>query len=325
MDVFSAPQFRDDEAARAYLEGLLWTDGPVCPHCGTISHAYKTKRPGVFRCAEKECRKDFTVTMKTVMERSHIALHKWLQAFHLMCSSKKGISAHQLHRTLDIAYQSSWFMCHRIRECMRAGSLSPMGGEDKIVEADETYFGPIAKNKVRSKTTSGRPYTKGGKTGPSNKRAIVSLVERGGNVRSFHVAVADSETVAAIVNENVLRETRLHTDESRLYTKVGVNFAAHETVKHSAEEYVRTNFYWQDGQPKTEKVHTNSAEGFYSIFKRGMKGVYQHCGEKHLHRYLAEYDFRFNHRVALGYNDGDRAAFAVKGAAGKRLTYRQPH
>jgi len=279
----------------------------------------------VFRCAEAACRKDFTVTMKTVMERSHIPLHKWLLAFHLFTASKKGFSAHQLHRTLGITYRSAWFMAHRVREAMRAGGLEPMGGEDKIVEADETYFGPIAKDKVRSKTTSGRPYTKGGKTGPSNKRAIVSLVERGGNVRSFHVAVADSETVAAIVNENVLRETRLHTDESRLYTKVGANFAAHETVKHSADEYVRTNFYWQDGKPKTEKVHTNSAEGFYSIFKRGMKGVYQHCGEKHLHRYLAEYDFRFNHRVALGYNDGDRATLAVKNAAGKRLTYRQPH
>jgi len=189
-----------------------------------------------------------------------------------------------------------------------------MGGEGKIVEADETYFGDVPEAKRRKSPQRGnRPYTKGGKRGPGGKRAIVSLVERGGNVRSFHVAVADSATVASIVNENVLRETRLQTDESRLYTKVGTKFAAHETVNHSAKEYARGD------------VTTNTVEGFFSIFKRGMKGVYQHCGEKHLHRYLAEYDFRFNHRVALGYNDGDRAALAVKNAAGKRLTYKGRH
>ncbi|CAN5369395.1 hypothetical protein BH10PSE10_BH10PSE10_08200 [soil metagenome] len=186
-----------------------------------------------------------------------------------------------------------------------------MGGEGSIVEADETYFGPIAKDKVRKTTTSGRPFTKSGRTGPSNKRAIVSLVERGGSVRSFHVAVADANTVAGIVNENIHRETRLHTDESRLYTKVGANFAMHETINHSAKEYARGD------------VTTNTVEGYFSIFKRGMKGVYQHCAEKHLHRYLSEYDFRFNHRVKLGFNDGERADLAIKGAAGKRLTYRQ--
>ncbi len=311
MDVFSAPHFRDDNEARKVLEGLYWPEGPICPHCGTINHAYATKRPGVFRCAEKECRKDFTVTMKTVMERSHIALHKWLQAFHLLTSSKKGMSAHQLHRTLGIAYQSAWFMCHRIREAMRDGGLGPLGGEGKIVEADETYFGPTEQPRP-SKQRGGRPY-KVGSRGPRDKRPIVALVERGGNVRTFHVAVADKVNVQAIVADNILKESRLHTDESRLYFGADQHFASHETVKHSAKEYARGD------------VHTNSAEGYFSIFKRGMKGVYQHCKEKHLHRYLAEFDFRYNHRIKLGFNDGDRATRAIAGAQGKRLTYRQPH
>ena len=308
MAAYTDAHFNNEEAARATLERVLWPEGPVCPHCGVIGHAYAQKRPGVWRCAEAECRKDFTVTMKTVMERSHIPLHKWLLAFHLFTASKKGFSAHQLHRTLGITYRSAWFMAHRVREAMRAGGLDPMGGEGKIVEADETYFGDVPEAKRRkSPQRRNRPFTKGGKVGVGGKRAIVSLVERGGSVRS------DGATVANIVNENVLRETRLQTDESRLYTKVGANFKAHETVTHRAKEYARGD------------VTTNSVEGYFSIFKRGMKGVYQHCGEKHLHRYLAEYDFRFNHRVALGYNDGDRAALAVKAAAGKRLTYRGPH
>lgn len=312
MDVFSAPHFKDDDAARKFLESVLWPDGPICPHCGVVGTAYATKKAGVYRCAEKECRKDFTVTMKTVMERSHIALHKWLIGFHLMTASKKGVSAHQLHRMLGITYRSAWFMAHRIREAMRAGGLSPLGGEGKIVEADETYHGKVEDPKP-SKQRKGRPYTKKGKAGPAGKRAIVSLVERGGSVRSFHVGVADKETVQKIVTDNVDRESRLHTDESRLYTGSDAYFASHETVKHSAKEYARGD------------VHTNSAEGYFSIFKRGMKGVYQHCREKHLHRYLAEYDFRYNHRIALGVNDQERAFLAVKGAAGKRLTYRRPH
>jgi transposase-like protein len=291
----------------------LWAEGPVCPHCGVVNHAYATKRPGVFRCAEKGCRKDFTVTMGTVMERSHIALHKWLQAFHLLCSSKKGISAHQLHRTLDISYEAAWFMAHRIRECMRSGGLAPMGGAGMIVEADETYYGPVDKASIRTETTSGRPFTRGGKTGPSNKRPIVALVERGGKVRTFHVPVADKAAVTKIVRENIAKESRLHTDESRLYVGSDEHFAKHETVHHTSKEYVRGD------------VHTNSAEGYFSIFKRGMRGIYQHCDEKHLHRYLAEFDFRYNHRIKLGYNDGERAVLAVKSAAGKRLTYRQSH
>jgi transposase-like protein len=313
MDVFTASHFRDDTEARKALEAILWPDGPTCPHCGVINHAYATKRPGVYRCAEKECRKDFTVTMGTVMERSKIALHKWLQAFHLMCSSKKGVSAHQLHRTLDITYEAAWFMAHRIREAMRAGGLAPLGGGGMIVEADETYYGKPDQKRV-SAQRKGRPYKH---KKPRNSRPIVALVERGGNVRTFHVPVADQRTVEKIVSENISRESRLHTDESRLYPPIGDEFLSHSTVKRSVGEYVR----YDDG----EIVHTNSAEGYFSIFKRGMRGVYQHCAEKHLHRYLAEYDFRYNHRTALGFDDRERATLAVKNAAGKRLTYRGTH
>jgi transposase-like protein len=311
MDTFSEEHFRNDDAARAYLEGLRWPDGPICAHCGSIDHAYAIKPAGIYRCAEPECRKNFTVTMNTPMERSHIALHKWLQAFHLMVSSKKGISAHQLHRTLKITYRSAWFMAHRVRECMRTGGLGPLGGEGKIVEADETYYGKT-KEPRPSKQRRRRPY-KVGSRGPRDKRPIVALVERGGSVRTFHVPVANKENVMAIVNENVLKESRLHTDESRLYFGADQHFASHETVTHSRKEYVRGD------------VHINSAEGYFSIFKRGMTGVYQHCAEKNLHRYLAEYDFRYNHRSRLGIEDGERAALAIKNATGKRLTYRQSH
>jgi transposase-like protein len=314
MDRFSEEHFRNDDAARAYLEGVLWPDGPVCCHCGVVNHAYPTKRAGVYRCAEAKCRKDFTVTMRTVMERSKIALHKWLQAFHLMCSSKKGVSAHQLHRTLDIGYEAAWFMAHRIREAMRDGGLDVLGGPGSIgiVEADETYYGRT-KNKRPLLHPRPVPYTKKGWKDKGSARPVVALVERGGKVRTFHVAHADKATVSKIVSDNIAREARLHTDESLLYRTVGQEFAAHETVHHSSGEYVRGD------------IHTNSAEGYFSIFKRGMRGIYQHCDENHLHRYLAEYDFRYNHRSALGIEDGERAALAVKGAAGKRLTYRGTH
>jgi len=310
MSALNAPHFQNVDKAREYLENLRWPDGPHCPHCGNAGKTYKTKRPGVHRCGDKDCRKDFSVTTKTVMESSHIKLNVWLQAFYLMASSKKGMSAHQLHRTLGVTYKSAWFLAHRIREAMRAGGLAPMGGAGKIVEADETYFGKIENSKVRTTTTRGTKFTKSGKSGPANKRPIVSLVERGGNVRSFHVAVANKDAVSKIVTENVARESRLHTDESRLYTEVGKEFADHETVHHSSGEYARGD------------IHTNSAEGFFSIFKRGMKGVYQHCSEKHLHRYLAEFDFRYNARKI---SDGERAALAVMGIENKRLTYRQPN
>jgi transposase-like protein len=314
MDTFSAPHFRNDDAARKHLEAILWPDGPICPHCGVVNHAYATKRAGVYRCAEKECRKDFSVTTRTVMERSKIALHKWLQAFHLMCSSKKGISAHQLHRTLDLTYESAWFMAHRIREAMRAGGLAPLGGGGGIVEADETYYGQVDDPKPLN--VHGKPFRRARKS-PRNKRSVVALVERGGNVRTFHAPVADKESVTKIVRENIAKESRLHTDESKLYVGSEKHFGAHKTVTHSAKEYVR----YEDG----EAIHTNSAEGYFSIFKKGMRAVYQHCKEKNLHRYLAEFDWRYNHRIALGFGDGERAALAVKNAAGKRLTYRGPN
>jgi transposase-like protein len=299
--LFAEPHFQNDEAARAMLESILWPDGPVCAHCGVVNHAYKTKRPGVFRCAEKVCRKDFSVTMKTVMERSHIALHKWLQAFHLMTSSKKGVSAHQLHRTLQIGYEAAWFMAHRIREAMRLGGLSPMGGGGKVVEADETYFGFL----------EGQP--KKGRLGTSNRNTVVTLVERGGSARSFHVDGSRVADIAPILRANLSRETRLMTDEYVSYKEVGREFASHETVNHSKDEYVRGD------------ITTNTVEGYYSIFKRGMKGVYQHCAEKHLHRYLSEFDFRYSNRIALGVDDGERRTLAIKGASGKRLTYRGRH
>jgi transposase-like protein len=265
MNVFAAPYFHDEDAARVAVEAMLWPNGPACRHCGESKRYYATKRPGRYRCGNPACRKDFTVTTGTVMERSHIPLSKWLMGFYLMGSSKKGVSAHQLHRALGIKYQSAWFMAHRIREAMRDGGLvMPMGGEGKVVEADETYYGPVEERRP-SKQRGDRPFTKGGRTGPAGKRAVVALVERGGSVRTFHVAFADKAAVAGIVSENVARESRLHTDESRLYTKVGAEFAAHETVNHSAGEYAR------------EDVHTNSAESYFSIFKRDMRGIYQHC------------------------------------------------
>ena len=314
-NAFDAPHFTNDEAARALIEGIRWPQGPVCSHCGVVNRAYAVKgRAGLYRCAEPLCRKDFTCTTGTVMERSKIALHKWMMGFYLMNASKKGVSAHQLHRALGVTYQSAWFMGHRIREAMTAGGLAPVGGPDGsgIVEIDETYFGPTAEAKV-SKQRKGRPYNPRGSRGPANKRAIVALVERGGSLRSFHVANADKATVNAIIAANVRPEARVFTDESRLYGDVEGKFSEHQTVRHSAKEYARG------------EVHTNTIEGSFSIFKRGMKGVYQHCAEKHLHRYLAEFDFRYNHRVGLGYSDIDRTKAAIKGIEGKRLTYHQTH
>ena len=231
-------------------------------------------------------------------------------AFHLYASSKKGFTAAQLERLLGCEYNTAWFL-HRVMETMRRGGLDlpPMGGPGSVIEADETYFGDIPESKRRKVTTSGRAFTKRG-SGPAHKRAIIALVERGANVRTFHVPTVDSETVAKIVRDNVHRESRLHTDESRLYSKIGLEFAAHETINHSAKEYARGD------------ITTNSVEGFFSIFKRGMRGNYQHCAEKNLHRYLAEFDFRYCTRTIT---DSERAVLAVRGGKGKRLTYRQPH
>lgn len=302
MSVLSKLYFHDETAAYAFLEGLLWPNGPTCPHCGNADATKigqlkgKTTRPGLKKCYE--CRKQFTVKVGTVYESSHIPLFKWLQATFLLTSSKKGFSSHQLHRLLGVTYKSAWFMTHRIREAMRAGQLPPLGGEGKVVEADETFIGR------KEGTTPAR--------GTQHKRAVLSLVERGGSVRSFHIDKANLATIGTIVVANVARESALMTDEARHYQKVGKRFARHEAVNHSVEEYVRGDAY------------TNTLEGYYSIFKRGFKGIYQHCGEKHLHRYLAEYDFRYNNRSAVGVEDGERATRALKGIVGKRLTYKDP-
>jgi transposase-like protein len=301
---FAEPHFHDEEAARAWFEATRWPQGPICPTCGSVKH-YATKKPGRYRCGEKECRRDFTVMTGTVMERSHAKLTQWAAAFHMAASSKKGFSAHQLHRELGCAYNTAWFLHHRVMEAMRRGGLAAnqqLGGQGKVVEADETYFGDKPESKGRPK-----------KQGFGHKRAIVGLVERGGEVRTFHVPAAHVDNVVGIVLKNIDRESRLHTDESRLYRWVGGAFAAHETVKHSDYEYVRGD------------VTTNTIESYFSVFKRGMRGVYQHCAEKHLHRYLAEFDFRYNYRASLGYNDTDRTIAAIRGGEGKRLTYHQPH
>ena len=308
MQTFNEPFFQNEAAARAKIESVRWPNGPVCPHCGESSRRYATKKEGRWRCGNPTCRKDYTVTTGTVMESSHIGLHKWLMAFYLLSSSKKGISSHQLMRSLGLTYKSAWFLSHRVREAMRAGGLAvPMGGEGKIVEVDEVYHGKVQTTQPRSRGRIPTP-TKKGRSGPADKRPVISLVERGGAVRSFHVAAADKATVAKIVRENVATESRLQTDESRLYVAVGTEFAAHETVRHAAGEYARGD------------VTTNSVEGFFGIFTRSMVGFYQHCAEKHLHRYMAEYDFRYSHRMKLGYSDMGRALLAVKGAEGKRLT-----
>jgi transposase-like protein len=248
MNAFTAPHCQDDEAARELIESIRWPNGPVCGHCGESERRYATKRPGRYRCGNPDCRKDYTATTGTVMESSHIPLHKWMMGFYLMAASKKGVSAHQLHRSLGVTYKSAWFMAHRIREAMRVSGLDPLGGAGKVVEADETYFGKVDRPRARNKYLP--PVTKGGKSGPSNKRPIVALVKRGGSVRTFHVAVADKATVGKIVADNVDRESHLYTDESRLYGDADPLFAEHETVKHSAGEYVRGD------------VHTNTAEGY---------------------------------------------------------------
>lgn len=264
----------------------------------------KSTRIGTYKCYQ--CRKPFTVKIGTIFESSHVAMHLWLQAIFLMASSKKGISANQLHRTLGVTLKTAWFMAHRIREAMREGQLGPLGGEGQIVEADETYIGK-ATDQSPSPQRKGRPLLK---RKPGHvKRAVLGLIERGGRVRTFHVMQATKFNVAELVSQNVAKESMLYTDESRLYTAVGTTFAAHETVKHSAGEYARNG------------IHSNTIESYFSVFKRGMKGTYQHCSEKHLHRYLAEFDFRHNRRVALNVNDRERAENILMGVVGKRLTY----
>jgi transposase-like protein len=291
--------YNDETAARKHLEALQWPDGPICPHCGVINEATElsgaSTRPGVYKC--RPCQKPFSVTVGTVFERSHIPLTKWLLATELLTSSKKGISAHQLHRMLGITYKSAWFMAHRIREPMTpvAGSEPPLGGEGKIVEADETF---LLKQSGKKK----RP-------GGAHKMKVLSLVERGGKIRSFKIGEATKAEVVPAMQQNIHPDSTLHTDGSQLYKFTGVT-AKHESVDHN-KEYVRGD------------VHTNTLEGFFSVFKRGMVGTYQHCGEQHLKRYLAEFDFRQNNRAKLGIDDAARARIALEGIGGKRLTYRR--
>jgi transposase-like protein len=301
----SRPYLHDEKAAYDFVEGQLWADGRPCPHCGVLDESTALKGKSTRMGA---CRKPFTVKVGTIFESSHIKLHIWLQAIFLLSSSKKGISSNQLARSLGITLKSAWFLSHRIRAAMADGGLAALGGEGQIVEADETYL--WKSSQVRTVSYAGTPFTKGGNVGVGGKRAVVSLVERGGRVRSFHVDRADKATVASIVTQNVNRQSRLHTDESKLYKGAEAHVAQHETIHHGRKEYARGD------------VTTNSVEGFFSIFKRGMKGIYQHCQEKHLHRYLSEYDFRYNNRIALGVDDESRAAVALRGVVGKRLTYK---
>ncbi|MCV3243767.1 IS1595 family transposase [Mesorhizobium sp. ZC-5] len=304
--------FQDADAARIHLEAQRWPHGPNCPHCGNADATRITKmegkahRPGLYNCME--CREQFTVTVGTVFERSKIALNKWLLATFLLSSSKKGMSSHQLHRMLGVTYKTAWFMAHRIREAMKEDvkSAGPLGGEGKTVEADETYFGP--KDTVKKRTIRGKPSN-------SSKRSIVALVERGGKARMFHVDRATTASVRDVLVRNADRKSTLFTDESNFYTFTGKEFADHATVKHTGGEYVR---YEAD-----RVVHTNTIEGVFSVFKRGMIGVYQHCGEAHLHRYLAEFDFRYNRRTALKVSDNERHDQLLAMIEGKRLTYRR--
>ncbi len=317
MTNLTDPIFHDEDKARAHLEALRWPNGPTCPHCGAVDGitrlAGKSHRAGLHQC--NQCREHFTVTVGSVMERSHVPLHKWVLAFHLMAASKKGYSAHQLHRTIGVTYKTAWFMAHRIREAMNDPTPAPLGGEGKIVEADEAYHGKM-ENPAPSPNRRGVPFTKSGKSGGAQKRTIIALVERGGEARAFHLAArrVTSKNVREVLVKHADMKSRLHTDESLLYPSIGAEFAMHETVNHAAKEYARGK--------GDDLVTTNSVEGFFGVFKRGFNGIYQHCGEQHFQRYLDEYSFRYNNRIKLGVNDDERAAIAVRGASGKRLTYR---
>ena len=291
-ELLSDPAFHDEDAARAYLEEVRWPDGPFCPQCGAFDTVKPldgpSMGPGWYYCAA--CQDKFTVRVGSIFERSHIAIHKWLLAFRLMTSSKKSVSAHQLHRTLGITYKSAWFMAMRIREAMTdTGSSDPLGGEGAFVEADETFVGGKARN---------RAYR-----APAPKKAVVSLVEREGRVRSHHVREVNAANLRPILEAGIDKASHLRTDESGVYWEAGEKFASHRTVVHSQDEYVRGD------------AHTNNAEGYFSILKRGIYGVYQHVSEEHLHRYLAEFDFRYSNRVKLGVDDTECSHRAIKGAA----------
>lgn len=298
------PVFTNEAKAREHLEAIRWPDRkPVCVHCGGVDRVYrlegKAHRPGLFHC--NDCNGQFTVTTGSVMESSHVPLNKWVLAFRLMASSKKGISAHQMHRTIKVTYKTAWFMAHRIREAMRDENPPKLGGEGEIVESDETFWGP--KDRDTNPTMRKR---RRGKPGPGRKKAIIGLVQRSGPSRMMVLDGLSTKDVFKVLRANVLPESRLMTDEG---TSDNPEFASHEKVKHGAKEYVRGD------------VTTNTVEGFFGVFKRGMRGTYQHCGEQHLQRYLDEFNFRYSNRAAMGVDDSKRAERAIKGADGKRLTY----
>ncbi|HYC66712.1 IS1595 family transposase [Brevundimonas sp.] len=301
MSALSAPHFHNEQAAYDYVEARIWPNGPVCPKCGGVERiglmGGKSTRIGLYKCYQ--CRSPFTVKIGTIFEASHVPMRLWLQAIYLIASSKKGFSSNQLHRTLGVTLKTAWFMSHRIREAMRSGDLSPFGAEGGVVEADETYIG-------REPNT---PVTRGG----SHKMKVVSLIDRDtGRARSFVVDNVNVKTIGQIVAGNMVREARLVTDEGSWYRRALEHVDAHGTVNHGKGEYV-SRF--------DPAIHTNTVEGFFSIFKRGMKGVYQHCGKRHLHRYMAEFDFRYTERQANGVDDAARADLLLAGIVGKRLTY----
>jgi transposase-like protein len=304
-DIYT-PEFTDETAAIAHLEQSRWVDGVTCPRCGSVSvtrMAGKTQA-GYFQC--NDCRDKFTCRTGTVMERSHIPVHKWLLAIHLLSASKKGMSSHQLHRMLGVTYKSAWFLAHRIREAMIDVTPSPLGGEGKSVQADETYYGNTSKR------------AKGYKKGHRHKQQIVALVEPKGKARAVHVKTATAANVREILVTSASRKSELHTDESNLYKVTGKEFAAHKTVTHGWRGY-GGEYVGPDGQT------TNAAENFFGIFKRGMVGTYHKCDAQHLQRYVTEFEFRFNNRSGLGMNDKMRAEILLKGIEGKRLTYRRPN
>lgn len=325
MSVLSKPYFHDEAAAFAHVEATLWADGRVCPHCGTVDNSYALKgvrskpskknpegveRHGLYKCGS--CRKQFTVRIGTIFEESHLELHKWLQAIHLMCSSKKGVSAHQLHRILEVQYKTAWFLAHRIREAMRLPleDQDIMGGPSTPVEMDETYVG--GKEKNRHKADRAIRKREGKRVGgPAGKAAVFSMVERGGKVRSMHLTEVTAKTLRPILLAHLDDRAVIMTDDAGIYRKLSNDFA-HEVVNHSIEEYVRG------------RTHTNTIESYFSIVKRGIMGTFHHVSQQHLHRYMSEFDFRYNNRIALGVDDQNRAVRALSGAKGKRLTYRRP-
>lgn len=307
-------KFHDEDLAREWFEAKRWPAGVSCVHCGSLRAARmggSAHRAGLFHCPD--CRGQFTVRTGHVMESSKVPLTKWCLAFHLMAASKKGISAHQLHRTLKVAYNTAWFMEHRIRESMREVPSTPLGGEGKVIEADEMYQGK-QKDPQPSPNRQGRPYIKRGKS--AEKRVILGLVERGGPVRAFHIGRGTAANLREKLMDNADPRSALHTDESNLYPVTGEQFAKHETVNHGKKEFARGK--------GADLVTTNNIEGFFGIFQRGMVGVYQHCSDQHLQRYLDEFSFRFSHRSKLGVEDAQRTEIAFTKGEGKRLMWRRP-